>query len=213
MRITAVAAAVLSLTGCFVFDSPYDRTPSITQQIVVQAGSSTGTYIWNPADSAYETTIGGVPCSVYIDSSGTWRLTYGAGNIVASSTGSYSYSTLPPTTPSGWSGSVVVSSIDDSEGGVSIQGKSPDAKITAAGQVLQVAFTTSSPGNSATYIWQKSADTAQSFASPVTIGTGSTYTIQPTGDYAHWFRVIVTPTDSTGTIAGTPVASQPVGWP
>jgi len=212
MRITAVAAAVLSLTGCFVFDSPYDRTPSITQQIVVQAGSSTGTYIWNPADSAYETTIGGVPCSAHIDSSGTWRLTYGAGNIVASSTGSYAYSTLPPTTATGWSGSVVVSSIDDSEGGISIQGNPPDSRITAANQVLQVAFTTSSPGNSATYQWQKSPIAKESFTSPVTVGTGSTYTIQNT-DYASWFHVIVTPTDSTGTIQGTPVASQPVGWP
>ncbi|MGO9310020.1 MAG: hypothetical protein ACLQDL_13480 [Spirochaetia bacterium] len=210
MRITAVAAAALSLAGCFVFDSPYDRTPSITQQIVVQAGSSTGTYIWNPADSAYETTIGGVPCSVYIDSSGTWHMTYGAGNIVASSTGTYS--TLPPTTPAGWSGTVAISSIDDSEGGVSIQGQSPDARITGANQVLQVAFTTSSPGNGATYVWQKSPIAKESFTSPVTVGTGNTYAIQDT-DYSSWFRVIATPTDSTGTIVGTPVASQPVGWP
>ncbi|MGA2641356.1 MAG: hypothetical protein ABSG21_10705 [Spirochaetia bacterium] len=214
MRIAALAATVLSLTGCFVFDSPYDKTPSATLQIVLQGGSYPATYIWNTADSAYEAVVGGTLCSVYIDSSGTWHLTHGAGNVIASSTGgSYARCTLPPTTFVGWSGSgSIVSEIDDSVGGISIQGLAPDIAISTQGQILQVAFQASSPGNSATYQWQKSPTSAQSFDSPIPIGTGSTYTLK-SGDYAHWFRVIITPTDSTGAIQGTPVASQPVDWP
>lgn len=209
IRIPALAAVVSCLTGCFIFNNPYDRTPTATLQIVVQGGDNAGTYIWNSADDAYEATVAGTPCSVYIDSSGTWRLTYGTGNIVASSTSSYAYCTLPPTIAAGWS-SLVLSSVDDSEGGISIQGSSPDNHITMQAQILQVAFEISNLGNSATYQWQKSQH--QWFDSPVPIGNGSTYTIQ-SGEYGNWFRVIITPTDSTGRVQGTPVASQPVGWP
>ncbi len=97
MRIAALTATVLSLTGCFAFDNPYDKTPAVTFQIVVQGGPYAGTYVWSSTDGAYETTIGGTLCSVFMDSGGTWHLTYGAGNIVSSSTGPYAYCTLPPT--------------------------------------------------------------------------------------------------------------------
>jgi hypothetical protein len=76
---------------------------------------------------------------------------------------------------------------------------------------LKVVFLASSLGNSATYQWQRSS--SQSGDSPVLIGTGSTYTIQFPADSGKWIRVIITPTDSTGKIQGTPVVSGPVCWP
>jgi hypothetical protein len=210
VRITALTATLMSLSGCFVFNNLYDKTPAASLQIVVQGGAYAGVYVWNSKDNAYETTIAGIPSSVYMDSGGTWHLTYGAG-VVASSTSTYADCTLPPTTSSGWS-SPVLSSVDDSEGGISMQGLPPDSQIVGPPppQFLQVAFQASSPGNRATYQWQKSPD--ETFQNSVPIGNGSTYSIQ-SGDYGHWFRVIITPTDSSGAIQGSPVASQPVDWP
>jgi hypothetical protein len=209
MRIAAVlAASVLCLAGCFLFDNPWDTnsTPTATFQIVISSISYGGTYVWSPQDNAYEAMVGSTPCSVLMDSGGTWHLTSG-GTVIASST-SPAYRTLPPTSNSGWSGSII-SGIDDSEGGICPQGGAPDGTVSS-GMTLKVAFLASSLGNSATCQWQRSS--SQSGDSPVPIGTGSTYTIQ-SGDYAKWIRVIITPTDSTGKIQGTPVVSGSVCWP
>jgi hypothetical protein len=217
MRITTLTATVLCLSGCFVFDNPYDKTPAAALQIVVSSSSYGGTYVWTPQDNAYEAAVGSTQYYIYMDGNGVWCLaslpnrTYPDGSVIAHSLLS-PWGTLPPM--SSWSGSgTIISAIDDSEVGISIQKNSPDIYITGFPQTLQVAFHLSSPGNSATYQWQKSPTFAQSFDSPIPIGTGSTYQFKPTGDYGHWYRVIITPTDSTGTIQGTSVASQPVGWP
>jgi len=208
---SALASAVLCLAGCFVFDNPYDTSsiPTATLQIAVTSNNYGGTYVWSSQDNAYEAVVGNTLCSVYMDSGGTWRLTYGTGNIVASSTNP-NYGTLPPTLS--WSGSgTIISSIDDSEGGIYVMTKLPDGRIPPAGGTLQVVFLASNPGNGATYQWQRSLN--QSFDSPVPIGNLSTYTLQFGLDYMRWIRVIITPTDSTGRIQGTPVVSQPVYWP
>jgi hypothetical protein len=129
---------------------------------------------------------------------------------IANSTGPL-FGTLPPQSSSGWSGSgTIISGINDIGGGISDQSDPPDGPIGSGG-TLQVAFLASSSGDSATYQWQRS--TTSSFDSPVLIGTGSTYTVQMGTDYHDWIRVIITPTDSTGTIQGTPVVSPPVDWP
>jgi hypothetical protein len=207
LRLPALfASTVLCLTGCFVFNNPWDGAtlPGATFQIVVTSSSYGGTYVWTPQDNAYEAPIGSTRSYVYMDASGFWHLASPLGNVIASSTSPYG--ALPPT--SGWTGSGVISGVDDSAGGVSAGG-SPGNPVST-GQILQVAFVASSPGNSATYQWVSSP--LQNGSSATFLGTGSTYTIQ-LSDSARWIHVIVTPTDSTGRVQGTPVASQPVYVP
>jgi hypothetical protein len=76
------------------------------------------------------------------------------------------------------------------------------------GSILQVTFKASDPGNSATYQWERSDSAA--FLSASAVGTGSPTYLTTVEDASKWIRVSVTPTDSTGTVQGTPVASQPV---
>lgn len=74
MRIPAVlAASVLCLAGCFLFDNPWDTNsmPTATFQIVISSISYGGTYVWSPHDNAYEAMVGSTPCSVFMDSGGT----------------------------------------------------------------------------------------------------------------------------------------------
>jgi len=217
MRIAVLTATVLSLTGCFVYDSPYDRTPSATLQIVVTSNNYGGTYAWSPRDNAYEAMVGNTLYYVYMDSNGYWCL--GAvlsqintgGSVMARAPSTYANCGRPPTVAAGWTGSSVVSSVDDSEGGIHA-GASPDSSVVN-GSVLQAAFLASSPGNSATYRWVSSPNQNGSPSNlPSGPASGSTYTIL-SGDYAKWIRVIITPADSTGTIQGTPVTSQPVRVP
>jgi hypothetical protein len=105
MQVLALLGLLLpSLAGCFDFNKTFP-TPTVTFQIVVSSLSYGGTYVWNSQDGAYEATVGGTLCSVYMDSGGTWHLNYGAGNVVASSIPPL-YRLLPPTSGSGWSGGI-----------------------------------------------------------------------------------------------------------
>ncbi|MGO9310019.1 MAG: hypothetical protein ACLQDL_13475 [Spirochaetia bacterium] len=215
MRIPVLlAAAALCLSGCFVFDNPWDTSsplPGATFQIVVSSSSYSGTYVWSPSDTAFEAMVGATRFYVYMDSSGYWCLgsvpnqVYNGGGVVAHSQSTYG--ALPPTTVPGWTGSGVITAVDDSAGGVSAQGGSPSSPVSN-GQTLQVAFLASSTGNGAAYQWVSSP--SQDGSSATVVGTGSTYTIQSSG---QWIHVIVTPTDNTGRVQGTPVASQPVHVP
>ena len=216
MRIPGLLAlSVLCLAGCFVFNNLYDKTPAATFEIVVSSTNYGGTYVWNSQDYAYEATVGGTRYYVYIDSSNYWCLanqlnqTYNSGSIAHSIS---KFGTLPPTSGLGWSSTIT--GIDDSVGGVSVQGGAPDGGIP--GGTLQVSFLASNPGNSATYQWQRSSTSEQSSSySPINGGNSSTYLLQPGpgNDYQHWVRVTIMPTDSTGTIQGIAVVSQPVFWP
>jgi hypothetical protein len=144
-----------------------------------------------------------------MDGSGIWHLSgpNSIGTNIANSLNSWG--TLPPQFTTNWSGSgTIISSIDDSEGGISDQSDAPDGGIS--GGTLQVAFLASSSNSSVTYQWQRSS--TSSFDASVLIGTSSTYSVQFGTDHLQWIRVIITPTDSTG-VMGTPVASQPVFWP
>src|SRR5271157_2484501 len=205
LRLLALAVFVLCLAACFDFNKTFDPPPTVTFQIVISSTNPNygGTYVWTSQDQAYEAVILGGRYYVYMDGSGIWHLSgpNSIGASIASST-SPAYGTLPPASTSRWSGSgMIISAIDDSEGGISDQSDAPDGPVAGTLQV-------SSSGNSATYQWQRSS--TSSFDSSVLIGTGSTYTVQMGTDYHQWIRVIVTPTDSTGTIQGTPVVSQAV---
>jgi hypothetical protein len=220
-RLPALAALVLCLAGCFVFDNPIENavphtpttpptppTPTAAFQIVVTSDLYGGTYVWNSADSAYEAVVANARYYVYLDNTGYWVLgnqvstSYSIGGITHSV---YAYGALPPTTNSGWSPTGGITSVDDSTGGISGP-VAPDLQVNV-GQVLHVSFLASDPGNSATYLWMSS--TTQGVGGQNLHFTGSTYTIAP-GDLGHWISVVVTPTDSTGTIPGTPVVSPPV---
>ncbi len=201
-RIPALALPVLCLTGCFLFNNPWDGAtlPTATFQVVVSSISYGGTYVWSSTDAAFEAPVGSSRSYVYMDSGGIWHLASPQGNVLSSTSGGFD--ALPPT--SGWTGSGTISAVDDSAGGVSVLGGSPSNPV-ANGQTLQVVFVASSPGNSATYQWIGSPN--QSGVPPTLLWTGSTYTILSSG---QWIHVIVTPTDSTGKVQGTSVASQPV---
>jgi hypothetical protein len=218
MRLPALAALVLCLAGCFVFDNPIENavphtpatpsTPTATFQIVVTSNFYGGTYVWSSQVNAYKASVGGTPYYVYLDASGFWILastlnqTYGSTGITHSV---YAYGALPPTTNAGWSPADRITSVDDSTGGISGPG-APDSQVTV-GQVLHVTFLVSDPSNGATYQWVSS--TSQGVGGQDLHVTGNTYTIV-SGDLGHWISVVVTPTDSTGTIPGTPVVSPPV---
>ena len=191
-------------------------SPTATFQIVISSTNYGGTYIWNPLDSAYEAIVGGARYYVYTDSSNYWcfasqlNQTYNTGSIA------YSLSingTLPPRFGSGWSGAgAIIAGIDDSEGGICLLVGPPDGTLSP-GAALQVVYLASNLGDSATCQWQRSSSSLKSsFDPPTSIWTGSICTLQ-SGDYARWIRVIITPIDSTGTIPGTPVVSQPVFLP
>lgn len=209
----ALAVSVLYLPGCFDFNKTFDPPPTATFQIVISSTNYGGTYEWTPQDQAYEAVILGQRYYTYMDgTSGIWYLSgpNTMSTVIANSTSPY-YGTLPPTSTLRWSGSgTIISGISDSEGGISDRSSAPDGPINTA-DTLQVAFLASSSGNSATYQWQRSSNS--SFDSPVLIGTGSTYTVQIGTDHGKWIHVIITPTDNTGTIQGTPVVSPPVDWP
>ena len=202
-----IIGALLSLSGCFVFDNPYDGPmPNVAFQIVVSGSPYSGTYVWSSADGAFEATVGENRYFIYLWSTGEWCLST-ATTIVP--TGAFSHTTvtfaaLPPVNGANWN--AVVSVIDDSIGGISGQMAGPGAPVTN-GDTLQVAFSSTSPGGSARYQWQRSY--FSNFLSIEMAGTNSTYhTFSP--DMGKWFRVIVTPMDSTGTVPGTPVTSAPV---
>jgi len=208
VRIRVLAAFVLILAGCFVYDNPVDTgiPPTATFQIVVTSVGYDGTYVWNSMDSAYEAMVGGTTYYVYQDSGFFWILASAlnqshTGGCIASSVNPKG--ALPPTTNSGWSSAIAV---DDSAGGICLQSGSPDSPV-AVGDILKVAFMASETGNGATYKWLTSIDYAG--LSPVTVGTNSTYIVQ-LSDSGLWIRVVVTPTDSTGKRKGTPEVSQPV---
>jgi hypothetical protein len=211
------AACVICLCGCFVFDNPVESggstsAPTVTFQVVITSATCGGTYVWNSHDNAYEAVLSNVRYFVYQDSSGAWCLSAQlggtssvAGSVIASSTPP-PFRALPPTSGSGWSPTypAPLTSIDDSAGGISAQGSLPDNPITQA-QILKVGFLASDPGNLAKYQWESM--TAPGSFTPVPGETGSTFKSPGVG---QWVRVMVTPTDGTGTINGVPVESPPV---
>ena len=203
-RITALAAAIVCLTGCFVFDKTFDTIsqPVITFQIVVHGGPYAGTYVWNAQNSAYEGMVGSTRFIISMDVGGVWHMKDGMSNNIASSI--ILYGALPPTTSSGWSPADRFTSVDDGAGGVS--GTTPDG-IVSYGQTVGVTFSLSDPGARIAYQWQRAFSLSAGFS--ILPWTGSTYVIQ-SGDYGKWIRVIVTPSDATGTVMGTPVVSPPV---
>ena len=134
----AFFACVPCLAGCFVFNNPYDTNnppPTATFQIVISSANYGGTYLWSPADNAYEAVISGARYYVYMDGSGIWHLS-GPNSMstnIANST-SPNYGTLPPQSSSRRSGSgSIISGIDDSEGGISDQSDAPDGPIVSGG--------------------------------------------------------------------------------
>jgi hypothetical protein len=209
LSIPTICAWVLCFCSCFDFNKTFPPPPAAGYQIVISSGSYGGTYAWSPKDGAYEAVILGERYYVYMDGGGIWHLSgpNSMSSVIANSTTPY-YGTLPPQSSSRWSN--IISGIDDSEGGVSVQTSAPDMPIGSGG-TLQVGFLTSSSKNSANYQWQKSVTSTFDF--PALVGTGSTYTLNFSTDYHYWFRVVITPTDSTGTILGTPVVSDSVYWP
>jgi hypothetical protein len=212
MRISALAAAVLCITGCFVFDNPFDirsvgtsSTPTVTFQVVITGPSLSGTYVWSSPDNAYKTMISGTPFFLYMDGGGVWGVKWSVSpNAYSTYT---SYSALPTASGSNWVPMGEIWTVDDSAGGISVQGSPPDS-LVSNGSILQVTFKASDPGNSATYQWERSDSAA--FLSASAVGTGSPTYLTTVEDASKWIRVSVTPTDSTGTVQGTPVASQPV---
>src|SRR5208282_2518934 len=107
-RLGLLAVPVLCLAGCFVYNNPYDKTPAAAFQVVVSSSSYGGTYVWSSQDSAYEATVGGTPYYMYIDSSNYWCFANQLNQTHLSSIASSlsQYGALPPTSPSGWSGSI-----------------------------------------------------------------------------------------------------------
>jgi hypothetical protein len=202
IRCLAIVAAVLCLAGCFVFDNPFDTgsRAAITFQIVVSGGSQPGTYMWDSQTSAFEMMSGSLRNYIYMDGTGYWRLADSVGGLRTSSI--LPYGALPPTTYSGWSPADQLSSIDDSEGGISGPSGYPDITVSH-GQTLSVGFHNADPGALVTYQWQQSS--SQNGTSATTIGTASTCTPAAAG----WVRVIVTPTDGSWK-HGTPAVSPPV---
>jgi hypothetical protein len=208
-RIAVLVAAALFLAGCFVFDNPWDMgdiPPSMTFQIVVQGGSYAGTYMWNSTDNAYEAMVGSDPFYVFMDSTGYWCLASQLDKITGNGTLAHSISThgaLPPTSGSGWNS--IVTGVDDSAGGIIKLGGLPDETVKR----LDYLYLPSDPRNHLTYRWQHSLATGTPPAAGWTDipWTDGTYQIQPT---SGWIRVTIIPTDSTGTIEGAPVVSQPV---
>jgi len=212
-RVAPLLVPILFLASCFNFNNPYENGIPATQfQIVLASPQYGGTYIWNPQDSAYETTVGGTPYYVYMDSEGFWCLAAALGETHYSPPIDYSstiHLTLPPTNASGWHTASVLTSVDDSAGGVSVQG-SPPSQAPVVGNTLQVAFVISNASDEVTFQWQSSA-TQEGSSLPLS-DTGSTYVIQ-SFDSTHWISVVITPMDSTGTVKGTPVTSQSVYVP
>ena len=202
------AAAALLLSGCFLFDNPYDTgsMPTATFQVVVTGPSLAGTYVWSSPDNAYRTVIGGTPYFVYLDSiTGTWGVKWSVSPNAWST--SPVFGALPATLGSNWLPVNEISSVDNSAGGISVQGSQPDTPVSLAlSPILQVRFL-SSPGSGATFQWVN-ANTPTGTALSI-LGSSSTYAVMP-GDYHKWIRVVVTPTDGTGVVAGSPVTSPPV---
>ena len=212
MRITALAAAVLCLAGCFVFDNPWDTTnppPTVQFQIVVTGGTYSGTYIWSSADNTYTAVLHGTPYHVYMDLEGYWILSYlynwdhYSGGIYGISP---AHAALPPTNGAYWTPGGTLASIDDSAGGICRTLVSPDSPAMV-GNTLQVTFKASDPQNLSTCQWERSS--SREFLSSVLVGTGSTYLLT-TPDKYQWIRVTITPTDRTGVIIGSPASSPPV---
>jgi hypothetical protein len=210
MRITALAAIVLCLAGCFLFNNPYDTSspPAVTFQIVINSLSYAGTYVWNPTHSAYEATVGGLPYYVLMDGSGFWCLASALGQNSSTAidyTPSPVYRGLPITYGPSWHITTLITSVDDSAGGISTTLKPPDGTVSV-GDILQVGFSSTIPGVGALYQWQGSSNVGMT--SSVALGTGSTYHVL---DSSHlWIRVTITPIDGTGKIIGPPVTSPPV---
>lgn len=209
IRVVALAAvATLLLSGCFLFDNPFDTssTPTATFQVVVKGPSLAGTYVWSSPDNAYRTVIDGTPYFVYLDSEGgTWGVRWSVSPNAFST--SPAFGALPPTSGSNWLPGGEIWSVDSSAGGISAQGQSPESIVTN-GNTLLVAFKASDPRNSATYAWERSD--AAAFLSVSAVGTGIPQYLTSGADAGKWIRVRVTPADSTGTYTGTPVVSQPV---
>ena len=218
MRIAALVATLLCLAGCFAFDNPYDLggpspipppLPKAEFQIVLTSVAYSGTYVWSSVDNAYSAVIGSTTYHVYMDTNGYWVLSY-LYNWNHSSGGVYAttptYGAQPVTSGVSWSPSGTVLNVDDSAGGICSMPVAPDSPVLV-GNTLQVTFKASDPLNQATYQWEKSSSSA--FLSTAPIGTASTYVVQ-SADLNFWIRVIVTPTDPTGVLIGSPVSSPPV---
>jgi hypothetical protein len=211
IRIIALVATILPLTGCFVFDNQYGpggSTPTAKFQIVVTGASYSGTYVWSAVDNAYSAVIGPTTYHVYMDGSGYWVLSYlyGQNHGVGTYATSPVYAPQPVTSGANWSPPGEISNIDDSTGGICRTSGAPDSPVLV-GNTLQVTFKASDPQNLVTCQWERSASAAWPFSA--LIGTGSTYTIT-SADLNFWIRVIITPTDSTGAMVGSPVSSPPV---
>ena len=212
MRIPALAATLLCLAGCFVFDNPWDSasppsTPTVTFQIVVNSIAYTGTYVWSSTDNTYAE-LNGI-YHLYVDPEGYWVMSYlpGWNHYYGGTYGTYpAYGALPPTDGTYWSPPGEIQYIDDSAGGICRTNGAPDSTV-GVGNTLQVTFKASDPGNLATYQWERSF--SPSWPSSVPVGPESTYTPTSADKYA-WLRVIITPSDRTGLVAGPPVKSPPV---
>jgi len=211
MRIVALVAIVLCLAGCFVFDNPYDLSsspPTAKFQIVVTSIAYSGTYVWSSVDNAYSAVIGPTTYHVYMDGSGYWVLSYlyGQNHGVGTYATSPIYAAQAVASGTNWSPPGEILNVDDSAGGICSTPSAPDSPVIV-GNTLQVIFKASDPQNGATYQWERSASPA--WPSSVLIGTGSTYTVTPF-DLNLWIRVVITPTDGTGVVVGSPVPSPPV---
>jgi hypothetical protein len=214
IRIPALAATVLWLAGCFVFDNPYDLSgpppiPTVEFQIVVVGASYSGTYVWSPSDNAYTANLGTL-FHVYMDSDGYWILSYlfnwnhTYGGVFGMSP---VFGAQPPTNGTSWSPPGEIWSVDDSAGGICTLA-APDGPVHV-GDTLKVTFKASDALNLATYQWERSSSPA--WFSPVLIGTGSTHTLT-LDDLNCWIRAIITPADAHG-VVGSPASSPPVYIP
>lgn len=208
-----LAAAIICLSGCFLFDNPYDGPmPSASFQIVVSSPAYGGTYVWNSTDGAFEATVGVTRYFVFLSTdaiSGAWCLSDSlakgpiTGQDIAHTVANYA--ALPPVDGNtAWSPNTALTAINDNTGGVSGPA-GPDSPVTY-GSTLHVTFSSTASFGLATYQWERSS--ATDFNSRELVGTDSTH--NTSSDSGHWLRVIVTPWDSTGTVKGTPAISPPV---
>jgi hypothetical protein len=207
-----VASLLFALAGCFVFDNPYDRLPSASFRIVVTSASYGATYEWNQAagsNGAFKSSGSGTTYYFYRDPSDRkWYLSDGADApsetmTMASSTAG---TALPPPSGSGWTPPSVISSIDDSAGG--IWGNGIPTYTVGNGCSLQVHYVKSDLTDTAGFQWQSAAGPAGAWADIVN-ANGDTFNTATT--YPNMYiRVLVTPKDATGSVSGTPAASPPV---
>jgi hypothetical protein len=209
-----VIGALLSLSGCFVFDNPLDRSlPTVAFQIVVNSATYGGTYAWSNASNAFTAKVNGTPYFIYLWPTGEWCLSDDP--FKGPATGAFVWTITPPTFTalpqnngtSGWTPSSVITSVDGAAGGIRGESAGSYGKIYYP-DTLRVTFVTSDPSNTATYTWERSL--SESFYPSSVVGTNSSTYATSSLDQGNWIRVTLTPMDSTGTVTGTPVTSAPV---